>query len=128
MKFFKTKKEETKSIAEENKELDEQYRNLLLKSRVDNVANGKDYENLTINKNLVLLSEADKNEAEKRKAESQTQSKLVNGVQIGCTVVSTAAAVGLWVKDQNEGNGARTEVGKTIANYGKTVIGFFKKK
>ena len=127
MKFFK-KKEETKSIADENKELDEKYRNLLLKSRVDNVANGKDYENLTINKNLVLLSEADKNEAEKRKAESQTQSKFVNGVQIGCTVVSTAAAVGLWVKDQTEGNGARSEVGKTIANYGKTVIGYFKKK
>lgn len=127
MKFFK-KKEETKSIADENKELDEQYRNLLLKSRVDNVANGKDYENLTINKNLVLLSEADKNEAEKRKAESQTQSKFVNGVQIGCTVVSTAAAVGLWVKDQKEGNGARSEVGKAIANYGKTIIGYFKKK
>ena len=117
MKFFK-KKEETKSIADENKELDERYRNLLLKSRVDNVKDGKDYENLTINKNLVLLSEADKNEAEKRKAESQTQSKFVNGVQIGCTVVSTAA----------EGNGDRSEVGKTIANYGKTVIGYFKKK
>ena len=127
MKFFK-KKEETKSIADENKELDEQYRNLLLKSRVDNVKDGKDYENLTINKNLVLLSEADKNEAEKRKAESQTQSKFVNGVQIGCTVVSTAAAVGLWVKDQTEGNASRSEVGKTIANYGKTVIGYFKKK
>lgn len=126
MKFFK-KKEETKSIADENKELDEQYKNLLLKSRVDNVTNGKDYENLTINKNLVLISEAEKNEAEKKKAESQTQSKFINGVQVGCTVVSTAAAVGLWVKDQTEGNATRTEVGKTLSNYGRTIIGFFKK-
>lgn len=127
MKFFK-KKEETKSIADENKELDEQYKNMLFKSRVENLSNGKDYENLTINKNLVLMSETEKNEAEKKKAESQTQSKLVNGIQIGCTVVSTAAAVGLWAKEQNDPSSARSEVGKTIANYGKNIMGFFKKK
>lgn len=127
MKFFK-KKVKTKSITEQNQELDEQYKNLLFKSRVENISNGKDYENLTINKNLVLISEADKNKAEQKKAESQTQSKLVNGVQIGCTVVSTAAAVGLWAKDQKEGNATRTEAGKTLSQYGRNIISFFKKK
>lgn len=126
MKFFK-KKVKTKSITEENQELDEQYKNLLFKSRVENISNGKDYENLTINKNLVLISEADKNKAEQKKAESQTQSKLVNGVQIGCTVVSTAAAVGLWAKDQSEGNAARTEAGKTLSQYGRNILNFFKR-
>lgn len=127
MKFFK-KKEKAKTLAQENKELDEQYKNLQFKNRIANVEAGKDYENLTINKNLVLLSEVEKNEAEKKKAESQTQSKLINVAQVACTVVTTATAVGVFVKDQKEGNATRTEAGKAFANYGRTIIGFFKKK
>ena len=83
---------------------------------------------MPINKNLVSISEIEKNKAEKKKAESQTQSKIVNGVQIGCTVAGTATTIALWFKDQKEGNATRTEVGKTIAQYGKNIIGFFKKK
>ena len=127
-KLFK-KKEKEKTLAEQNKELDEQYKNMLFKTRIQNAEEGKDYNNLPINKNLVLVSETEKNEAEKKKHESQTQSKFVNGVQVGCTVVSTAAAVGLWVKDQKgDCNTTRTEVGKTISTYGKNIIGHFKKQ
>ncbi len=43
-------------------------------------------------------------------------------------VVSTGAAIKLWKKDQEEGNATRTEVGKAIANYGRKVIDFVKKK
>lgn len=125
--IFKKKPKE-KSIAEQNKELEDAYKLELNKSRVENLKNGKDYENLTINKNLVLISEAEKNEAEKKKAESQTQSKIVNGIQVGCTVAGTAATIALWRKDQKEGNATRTEVGKTIANYGRNIMSFFKKK
>lgn len=127
MNYFKKKKEE-KAKAEEAKALDAEYKILLYQTRVDNVKNGKDYENLTINKNLVSISEIEKNEAEKKKAESQTQSKLVNGVQVGCTVFGTYTAYKLWKKDTDEGNATRTEVGKAIATYGRKVIDFVKKK
>jgi hypothetical protein len=121
-------KKKEKTIAEENQELDEQYQNELYKARLENVKNGEDYKNLPINKNLVSISEIEKNKAEKKKAESQTQSKIVNGVQIGCTVAGTATTIALWFKDQKEGNATRTEVGKTIANYGRKIIDFVKKK
>jgi hypothetical protein len=128
MKKFWQKKGEVKSLTKQNEELEEQYKLELNKARLENVKNGEDYKNLPINKNLVHVSEAEKNKAEQKKAESQTQSKFVNGVQVGCTVVGTVATVALWHKDQKEGNATRTEVGKVIANYGKTIIGFFKKK
>ena len=124
MNLFKKKE---KSLAEKNKELDEEYENLLLQTRVDNIKAGQDYQNLTLNKNFVLVTEAKKNEAEKKKAESQTQSKLVNGVQVVCTVVTTASAVAVWHKDQKEGNATRTEVGKAFAQYGRNILNFFKK-
>lgn len=120
-------KEKVKSLTEQNKELEEQYKLELNKQRLENVKNGEDYKNIPINKNLVHVSEADKNKAEQKKAESQTQSKFVNGVQVGCTVVGTAATIALWHKDQKEGNATRTEVGKVIANYGKKLMGVFKK-
>ena len=123
-KFWKRNKE--KSIAEQNKELEEQYKLELNKTRLENVKNGEDYKNLPINKNLVHVSEADKNKAEQKKAESQTQSKWVNGVQIVSTVVTTGATVMILHKDQKEGNATRTEAGKAILNYGRKFIGFFK--
>ena len=127
MNYFK-KRKEAKEKADEAKALDAEYKVLLYQTRIDNVKAGKDYENIPINKNLVSMSEIEKNEAEKKKAESQTQSKLVNGVQVGCTVFGTYATYKLWKKDTDEGNATRTEVGKTIANYGRNILNFFKRK
>lgn len=127
MKKFWQKKEKVKTLAEQNEELEQQYKLELNKARLENVKNGEDYKNLPINKNLVHVSEADKNKAEQKKAESQTQSKVVNGVQVGCTVVGTVATIALWCKDQKEGNATRTEVGKVISTYGKKLMGFFKR-
>lgn len=123
-KFWK--KEKVKSIAEQSKELDEAYELELNKTRLENVKNGEDYKNLPINKNFVLISEAKKNKAEQKKAESQTQSKVVNAVQIVSTVVTTGATVIILHKDQKEGNATRTEAGKAILNYGRKFVGFFK--
>lgn len=123
-KFWK--KEKVKSIAEQSKELDEAYELELNKTRLENVKNGEDYKNLPINKNFVLISEAKKNKAEQKKAESQTQSKIVNAVQIVSTVVTTGATVMILHKDQKEGNATRTEAGKAILNYGRKFVGFFK--
>ena len=123
-KFWK--KEKVKSVAEQSKELDEAYELELNKTRLENVKKGEDYKNLPINKNFVLISEAKKNKAEQKKAESQTQSKVVNAVQIVSTVVTTGATVMILHKDQKEGNATRTEAGKAILNYGRKFVGFFK--
>ena len=127
MNYFK-KRKEAKEKAEQVKALDTEYKIQVNQARLDNIKAGKDYENLTINKNLVMMSEIEKNEAEKKKAESQTQSKLVETVQVVTMVASTGAAIKLWKKDQEEGNATRTEVGKVIANYGRKIIDFVKRK
>ena len=127
MNYFK-KRKEAKEKAEQVKALETEYKIQANQTKLDNIKAGKDYENLTINKNLALISEIEKNEAEKKKAESQTQSKLVNATQVVTMVVSTGMAIKIWNKDQDEGNATRTEVGKMFANYGRQILNFFKRK
>lgn len=124
-KFWQRKKEKT--LAQQNEELEEQYKLELNKARLENVKNGEDYKNIPINKNLVHVSEAEKNKAEKKKAESQTQSKFVNGVQVVGTAATTVTAIAVLYKDQKEGNATRTEAGKAFANCARKFIGFFKR-